>query len=119
MVPHWFKAFRLQRQHAQQRRRIVRFFDCTWESEWGRQRSRISSLSTTGCYVEERFTVPPEGNLVPELTVSLPTGEVCVQGLVLDSMPGIGFAVRFTKIDVDTQTRLAATVEQFRRCSAT
>jgi hypothetical protein len=114
MVPHWFKAFRLDRQHRQKRQRIARFFDCTWESEWGRQRSRISSISPTGCYIEDRFTVPPEGDIVDELTVALPTGPICVQGLVVDSMPGIGFAVRFTGIDTDARARLAAMVEQMR-----
>jgi hypothetical protein len=114
MIPHWFKAFRLQRQHRQQRQRIVRYFDCTWESAWGPRRSRISSLSPTGCYIEDRSSAPAEGETVPEITVNLPTGPVCVQGTVMDPMPGIGFAVRFGKIDADTRAQLRAVVEEFR-----
>jgi hypothetical protein len=111
MVPQWFNALRRERQHRQQRQRIVRYFDCTWQSDWGPQRSRISSLSPTGCYIEDRFTVPPEGNIVPELTVDLPTGQICVQGRVIDAMPGVGFAVRFTTLDTDARDALTALVE--------
>ena len=112
MTPQWFKAFRLDRQHRQRRQRISRYFDCTWQSEWGPQRSRVSSLSPTGCYVEDRFTVPPSGEFVPELTVNLPGGQICVQGMVMDAMPGIGFAVRFTQVDADTQSRLRDAVHE-------
>jgi hypothetical protein len=110
MVPQWFKALRLERQHRQQRQRIVRYFDCTWQSVWGPQRSRISSISPTGCYIEDRFTVPPEGEQVPDLTVKLPSGDICVEGMVTDATPGIGFAVRFTRIDPDARVHLLALI---------
>ena len=112
MTPQWFKAFRLQRQHSQKRQRITRYFACTWQSEWGPQRSRVSSLSPTGCYIEDRFTVPPSGDRIAELTVNLPNGQVCVEGTVMDAMPGVGFAVRFTQIDADTHARLTAAVHE-------
>ena len=115
MTPQWFKAFRLDRQHREKRQRVARYFDCTWQSEWGPQRSRVSSLSPTGCYIEDRFTVPPSGEVVPELTVSLPNGQICVQGTVMDAMPGIGFAVRFTQVDADTKERLSAAVKELRQ----
>ena len=86
-----------------------------WQSEWGPQRSRVSSLSPTGCYVEDRFTVPPSGEFVPELTVNLPGGQICVQGMVMDAMPGIGFAVRFTQVDADPQSRLRAAVHELQQ----
>jgi hypothetical protein len=114
MTPHWFKAFRLQRQHSQKRQRITRYFECTWQSEWGPQRSRVSSLSPTGCYIEDRFTVPPSGDRIAELTVNLPNGQLCVQGTVGEAMPGVGFAVRFTQIDADTHARLTAAVHELR-----
>lgn len=114
MTPHWFKAFRLDRQHREKRQRITRYFDCTWQSEFGEQRSRVSSLSPTGCYIEDRFTVPPSGDIVPELTVNLPGGQISVQGTVMDAMPGVGFAVRFMKVDTDTQARLSAAVQELR-----
>lgn len=106
MTPKWFKAFVLERQHRQRRQRIVRYFDCTWESPWGVQRSRVSSISPTGCYIEDRFTVPHEGEAVQALTLNLPVGQITVQGIVVEAMPGVGFAMRFIGVDADTRARL-------------
>jgi len=115
MTPQWFKAFQLGWQRRQQRQRIALYLDCTWQSTWGEQRSRVSSLSPTGCYIEDRFTVPPRGETVPELSVSLPTGTISVQGTVLDAMPGVGFAVRFKGVDADTRDRLTTLVQGFQQ----
>lgn len=115
MIPQWFKTFQQGYQHCKQRQRVALYLDCTWQSEWGSQRSRISSLSPTGCYIEDRFTVPPIGETVPELTMTLATGPVSLQGRVLDAMPGIGFAVRFLGVDDDTRDRLTAHVQGFRQ----
>ena len=115
MTPQWFKTFQLGWQHRRQRQRIALYLDCRWQSEWGAQQSRISSLSPTGCYIEDRFTVPHSGETVPELTMTLPTGPISVQGRVLDAMPGIGFAVRFMGVDDETHDRLSALVQGFRQ----
>lgn len=115
MTPHWFRALQREWQHRQQRQRIARYFDCTWQSAWGPARSRVSSLSPTGCYIEDRFTVPTEGEAVEELTVDLPIGRVNLQGTVLEAMPGIGFALRFTGLDSDTRSRLTEMVQGIQR----
>ena len=103
MTPRWFKTARLAWEQSQTRQRITRYFDCTWFSAWGLQRSRVSSLSPTGCYIESRSVVPKPGEMLQELTVYLPSGQVTLQGTVIDAMPGVGFAVRFMRVDTDTR----------------
>ena len=88
--------------------RVEQYFDCVWASEWSEERSRVSNLSPEGCYIECRSTVPREGTAVPAITVSLPTGEVTMQGTVVHSIRGVGFAVRFAEVDEDTHARLSA-----------
>jgi len=95
----------------QERQRIERHLDCTWLSQWGEERCRISSLSPTGCYIDSRFTTPAEGTLVQDITIPLPTGNLVLQGTVLDSMRGVGFAVRFTDVDEDIRDRLSVLVQ--------
>ena len=94
----------------QQRERIERQFDCTWLSTWGEEKSRISSLSPTGCYIDSRFTTPPEGTVVQDITIALPIGSLTFQGTVLDTIRGVGFAVRFTDIDEDTRNSLSVLI---------
>ena len=91
-----------------QRQRIYRYFECNWVSTWGEQQSRVSSISPTGCYIDSRLTVPPEGYHVREISVALPSGELSVHGTVLKATPGVGFAVRFADMDDETQARLCA-----------
>jgi PilZ domain len=94
----------------EKRQRIERQFDCTWLSTWGEEKSRISSLSPTGCYIDSRFTTPAEGTVVQDITITLPTGSLTLQGTVLDTMRGVGFAVRFTDIDKDTRNSLSVLI---------
>lgn len=95
-----------------QRLRVEQYFDCTWLSDWGEEQCRISSLSPTGCYIEGRFSVPPMGTPVQEITVTLPTGSITVAGEVVHAIPGIGFAVRFTDVDDEARARLNALAQQ-------
>jgi hypothetical protein len=95
----------------QQRQRIERQFDCTWLSTWGEEKTRISSLSPTGCYIASRFTTPAEGTVVEDITIALPIGRLTVQGTVLDTMRGVGFAVRFTDLDKDTRDSLSVLIQ--------
>lgn len=115
MLQRWLRALwhgRHQGRHGgQQRQRIGRYLDCVWLSAWGEERSRISSLSPTGCYIESRFTVPVDGTLIPEIIVTMPTGSVVVKGIVTDATRGIGFAVRFTDVDPETRRHLHAFVQ--------
>jgi hypothetical protein len=113
MTPRWFRTARLAWERGQPRQRITRYFDCTWLSEWGLQRARVSSLSPTGCYIESRSVVPKEGEMLEELSVHLPSGQVSLQGTVIDAMPGVGFAVRFTRVDTDTRDCLTAFVKSY------
>jgi hypothetical protein len=118
MPRQWLRAWmgsQGPRNSRQQRQRIERYFDCTWLSVWGEQRCRISSLSPTGCYIDSRFAVPAEGTVVPDITVTLPTGTLTLQGTVIGTMRGIGFAVRFTELDKDTRDRLSALIYSVRQ----
>ena len=94
------------RSGRRQRQRIYRYFECNWVSTWGEQQSRISSISPTGCYIDSRFTVPPEGTHVREICMTIPGGELSVHGTVLCPTPGVGFAVRFADMDDETQAVL-------------
>ena len=106
-----------------QRQRIDRYFECNWLSDWGEEQTRVSSISPTGCFIDSRFTVPPSGTHVQELSVALPSGCITVGGMVLSARPGVGFAVRFTEVDAATRARLIALVasrpqERYRASSA-
>ena len=115
-MPHgWLRAFRFGTRRRQERQRIVRYFDCTWLSAWGEENARISSLSPTGCYIESRFSVPSEGAVVPDITVTLPTGRIVLQGTVIEATKGVGFAVRFIELDTHTRDRLSDLVEDAQR----
>jgi len=47
---------------------------------------------------------------VQDITITLPTGSLTLQGTVLDTMRGVGFAVRFTDIDKDTRNSLSVLI---------
>ena len=93
-----------------QQQRIEQYFECTWLSAWGEEKSRANSLSPTGCFIESRFSAQTQGASVPGITFTLPTGPLTVQGEVVSATPGVGFAVRFTQVDADTSARLSALV---------
>ena len=111
MAPHSLRDLWKPRSQGRQRQRIVRYFDCTWSSEWGEERCRVSSLSVTGCYVEGRFSVPAAGTMVRNLSVVLPNGTLTLEGMVISAMRGVGFAVRFTELDPVTREGLRVLVQ--------
>ena len=113
----WFKALKRGSPSAgdtgperRQRQRTEQYFDCTWISVWGEERSRVSSLGPTGCYIESRST-PTEGTDVPEIVIQLASGPITLQGTVISAMRGVGFAVRFTEVSQDADERLSALVQ--------
>jgi PilZ domain len=93
-----------------QRQRIMRYFDCTWSGTFGEERARVSNISPTGCYVECRFAIPAQGDILNDLTVNLPSGALMVHGTVVDASPGLGFAVRFADLDAHALEYLNALV---------
>jgi hypothetical protein len=114
MSGHWFKTLKPGNRPAsdegrerRQRQRTELYFDCSWVSVWGEERSRVSSLSPTGCYIESRST-PAEGTVVRDITIHLPAGPITLQGTVISAMRGVGFAVRFTEVTKDAVDRLSA-----------
>ena len=115
MPQRWLGARWSQKERRQQRQRVARYFDCTWLSQWGEEKARVSSLSPTGCYIESRRSVPPEGSVVQELTIALPTGSVTLQGTVVDAMSGVGFAVRFIELDTKTRESLSVSLHSAQR----
>ena len=97
-------------QDVNERRRQHRFeqyFECTWLSDWGEERSRVSNLSEGGCYIESRRAVSP-GTHLPAIILLLPTGEITLQGTVVHAIRGVGFAVEFTDVDADAHDKLSA-----------
>lgn len=88
------------------RQRIERYIECNWVSPWGDEQTRISSLSPTGCYINSRFSVPPQGTHVREICLAVPDGQISVHGIVVSATPGVGFAVRFADMDDETNARL-------------
>ena len=115
MPQRWLSALWLGKRRRQRRLRVVRYFDCTWFTAWGEERARVSSLSLTGCYIESRFSVPPDGEPVQDLTIALPTESVTLQGTVVNATSGVGFAVCFVDIDTKTRERLSALIHIARR----
>jgi hypothetical protein len=93
-----------------QRQRVERYFECDWITAWGEEKTRVSSISPTGCYIDSRLTVPPEGTLLHGISVALPDGQITVDGMVLQATPGVGFAVRFIQVDDDARARLSGLV---------
>jgi hypothetical protein len=90
-----------------QQHRFEQYFDCTWHSDWGEERSRVSNLSEGGCYIESRRAVS-QGTQLHAITILLPTGEITLQGMVVHSIRGVGFAVEFTDTDADAHVTLSA-----------
>ena len=115
MLQRWLGAPKLGEPRRQRPRRIARYFDCTWVTAWGEERARVSSLSLTGCYIESRFSVPPDGELVRDLVIALPTGSVNLQGTAVNATSGVGFAVRFIDIDTKTHKSLSAFISVAQR----
>jgi hypothetical protein len=114
MAQRWIGAlFRGNRRR--ERQRLDRYFDCTWLSPWGEEKARVSSLSPNGCYIQSRFSVPPAGAVLRELTIALPTEKLNLQGTVIDAMSGVGFAVRFIDLDAKTRQSLNILVHGARR----
>jgi hypothetical protein len=70
-----------------------------------------------GSRVDSRFTVPAEGTVVREITLTLTTGTLTLQGTVIAAMRGVGFAVRFTELDKDTRDRLSALIYSVRQAT--
>lgn len=101
------RASRIGRTGRRTRQRVERYFECNWVSPWGEEESRVRSISKTGCYIDSRLSVPPEGTWIRDLRVALPTGCIKVEGMVLEATPGIGFAVRFTSVDDEASARLS------------
>ena len=93
-----------------QRQRIERYFECDWFTAWGEEKTRVSSISPTGCYIDSRLTVPPEGTFLQGISVALPGGQITVDGMVLQATPGVGFAVRFTEVNDEARARLTGLV---------
>ena len=111
----WFRALRVGERSRRQRQRVRRYFDCSWLGPWGEERARVSSLSLTGCYIESRFSVPPDGVVIRELTIALPTGTVSLEGTVVDAISGVGFAVQFSQVDSKTRESLNVLIASARR----
>ena len=111
----WFRALQLGKGNRRQRQRIARYFDCSWLGPWGEERARVSSLSPTGCYIESRFSVPPDGVVIRELTITLPTGAINLEGTVVDAISGVGFAVQFSHVDAKTRESLNVLIAGARR----
>ena len=95
---------------AERRRqeRKEHYFECLWASDWSEERSRVSSLSPKGCYIESRSDVPAEGTALSAITITLPSGDITVQGKVVHSIRGVGFGVEFTGVNEDAHARLTA-----------
>ena len=91
-----------------QQQRMEQYFECTWLSEWSEERSRVSSLSPTGCYIECRSAVPPEGTPLSAVTIALPTGAITLQGTVVHAIRGVGFGVQFNDVNAEAHARLSA-----------
>ena len=94
---------------------MARYFDCSWLGPWGEERARVSSLSLTGCYIESRFSVPPDGVVIRELAIALPTGTINLEGTVVDAISGVGFAVQFSQVDAKARESLNVLIASARR----
>jgi hypothetical protein len=91
----------------------VQYFDCTWASQWGPHKARVSNLSPTGCYIDSRFLVPAIGETIEDITVDPSDAPpLALRGVVIDATRGIGFAVRFGELDADTRDRLRSLVRR-------
>ncbi len=90
MPQRWFGALRLGKRLRERPERIDRYFDCSWRSAWGEERARVSSLSPTGCYIESRFSVPPDGETVHCNSLQASTHP----GTLIGSMPCGGIVLR-------------------------
>src|SRR5262245_54829303 len=106
MAQRWYGPLWSRKRDRRRGPRVARYFDCKWLGPWGEDRARVRRLSLNGCYIESRFSVPPDGVVIRELRIALPTGTVNLEGTVVDATSGIGFGVRFSELDTTTRQRL-------------
>jgi len=92
--------------------RVGRYFECTWLSDFGPTKARVSDLSLTGCFIDSRST-PLVGQAVDEIVVWREGGEpLTLTGVVVHSTRGVGFAVRFTEMNDGLRAALGALLAQ-------
>jgi hypothetical protein len=49
--------------------------------------------------------------VIRELTITLPTGTVTLEGTVVDATSGVGFAVQFSEFDAKTRESLNVLID--------
>jgi hypothetical protein len=53
--------------------------------------------------------------VIRELTITLPTGAINLEGTVVDAISGVGFAVQFSHVDAKTRESLNVLIAGARR----
>jgi PilZ domain-containing protein len=82
-----------------------------WEGVLTQQPANVTSLSKSGCFILSGGTV--EAKELIRLEINLPNGEpVYVWAEVVEEAQEIGFAVRFTSIEDQDETRLNRFIDQ-------
>jgi CheY-like chemotaxis protein len=92
--------------------RIKVNFEASWEGRDGRHQGRVCNISTHGCYVASAETTG-EDELVL-LEIHLPTKDRVIKawGIVANSLPEVGFGVRFTNINRDDSNFIREMVQK-------
>ena len=91
-----------------ERRRFPRHMlvlECTWSRD-----ARITDISVDGCYVDTMHA-PTLGDMA-EFTVNLDEAPLHVRGIVVQTRPRHGFAIRFTDLAPESADRVRDLVER-------
>jgi hypothetical protein len=76
-----------------------------WEGNLGQQEANVTSLSTLGCFVLSGGKVEPKELI--RLEIMFPDDPpICMWAEVVETAEEIGFAMQFTSMEEEDQTRL-------------
>ena len=84
-----------KRQHP---RRAV-LIECRIDGTSGPAATRVSDLSTTGCYVESRTPVSPGAHMTVRLTFG--GAVITLSGRIAHAQPSIGFGMEFDPLSTE------------------
>lgn len=95
---------------ARKHRRVSVTLDASWHQGRVHCRTRLTSLSVGGCFLESRDPEPPVGRL--RVRVQLPDhGPLWLSGEVAYVQPQRGFGIRFVDVNEQHQARLGYFVD--------
>jgi hypothetical protein len=92
--------------------RIKVNFEASWRDSNGQHIGKICNISTHGCYVASSETVKEHDLVLLEIQLPAKDRIIKAWGTVANSLPEVGFGVRFTNINRDDSSYIRELVQK-------